>query len=988
MALPVALTPNATAAPSRTAPVARIATTTAAAAPMAALVELVAREEMEASPAQVGTGVPPAQVAPVATPAQAPITTPMAMVAPEAMAAPPSRVALTATMAMAAPEATAAPPSGVAMTAPMAMAAAEAMAAAPSRVAREAPPAQVATAPKALVATVPIAALAHRVVTGPSAASMPAAASATTAASAASAGPAQDEVTVPQATATPMAAPAGTTPMAASAALAAATRMAAPAATTWTAGPPAHVATARPPAPLVMAAPPAQVSAPQMVATAALVATGPRAAVTLMAPPTARTPAAPLSPGASTPAAALTLTAPAALVRAAAMATSTQLPPVATAKWDTMALMTTARPATALTAPLDEQVAPSTAPAQTPRTTASSVAWKASVPAASPIMTDCGHDYRSGMDMQRFAVAEDVNLHGRGDDVDASVLTMTQHSQSRGTVPYDPVETEGTRSGGEQGRMYDRGSLLVELSADPADPTTDDGNFDVGSAATASNGTAVAPLLLGGVYSLNAATQAKIATLLRTLFVVQVTSDKSIMAFLGVAHYLMAFSHLVGATSAAERSDFFDALCIAFMNPVEMKAFMEIAFRTGPRGLHIGGRTSNARHVFGQPHGLREDVLRMNINPKNVKVQWLSRRLSLRVRVDVQRGAHATAGGLSVADRRIIVANVADEAVCCQLRERGCIVKYAKAPRTGPVERMPICLDFVWDASCTWFSGGMESALVTKLRDKLLRATPATYVDKDLSRDRALKAGGRAYPFKREDADTVAKRMGGSTKRTKVNLVSSPSDSDAQCSACGGPPGGKTPIVPLASAQMEHCSADVAPCHKLPHGGHLLAVTLPMSMDCGPAGRPFVDVALSKMSKGPSAPHRYSLRISRSKRAPEGMPAVDGAAYAVRDNVASVAAPTSFDILRSVCPFLSARPGSVSRTSLDLGLPNGQGALDNDIVLSVCSASQFMMGMERIDFTSSFELSSKAELIDRRPGRMIIFWQGVEPAAVEGTVTL
>lgn len=132
-----------------------------------------------------------------------------------------------------------------------------------------------------------------------------------------------------------------------------------------------------------------------------------------------------------------------------------------------------------------------------------------------------------------------------------------------------------------------------------------------------------------GVYTLLPATQAKMGVLLRTLFFVQATSDTSVMAFLGIAHYMMAFSHLIGITASNARVAFFEDLTIAFQEPVALKHFMETDFQGGRRGLYVMGRTACKRHVVGQPSGLREDMLRSHINPGNVKVQWVSRRLSL-----------------------------------------------------------------------------------------------------------------------------------------------------------------------------------------------------------------------------------------------------------------------------------------------------------------------------------------------------------------------
>lgn len=154
-----------------------------------------------------------------------------------------------------------------------------------------------------------------------------------------------------------------------------------------------------------------------------------------------------------------------------------------------------------------------------------------------------------------------------------------------------------------------------------------------------------------GVYTLLPATQAKMGVLLRLLFSVQATSDTSAMAFLGIAHYMMAFSHCIGINASDARVAFFEDLTTAFQEPLAMKHFMETAFECGRRGVHVRGRTASKRHVVGQLSGLREDILRSHINPGNVKVQWVSRRLSLRKYLDEQLGAHSVSCGLSASDR-------------------------------------------------------------------------------------------------------------------------------------------------------------------------------------------------------------------------------------------------------------------------------------------------------------------------------------------------
>lgn len=48
-------------------------------------------------------------------------------------------------------------------------------------------------------------------------------------------------------------------------------------------------------------------------------------------------------------------------------------------------------------------------------------------------------------------------------------------------------------------------------------------------------------------------------------------------------------------------------------------------------------------------------------------------------------------GGLSLSDRKTIAASVAREGVSSKLRERGCIIKYARA---GALDRKPMSIMF------------------------------------------------------------------------------------------------------------------------------------------------------------------------------------------------------------------------------------------------------------------------------------------------------
>lgn len=495
---------------------------------------------------------------------------------------------------------------------------------------------------------------------------------------------------------------------------------------------------------------------------------------------------------------------------------------------------------------------------------------------------------------------------------------------------------------------------------------------------------------IDGVYTLNESTRAQIATLLRTLFVVQKSSDKSIMPFLGIVHYLMGFSALVGVASLDDRSDFFNALLVAFERPVSMKFFMEEAFQCGPQGLHVGGRTRPLRHVTGQPHGLQEDVLRARINADNVKAQWISRRLSLRQRVNVHPSARAGPGGLSQADRDTIAASLAGDGVCSKLRERGCIVKYAKV---GAMDRKPLSLTFQWDASSTWFPNSLEADLVCNLKDVLLKATPVLHKDGDPQKPKEPRPASRNDVNKRLGTGGLGVGSGRSGKRVKVEQPASSTGQLAKppgdcCPTCGQAVKADGLLLPdVVPAALEHWSADVCRSESLPRGGHVLAVALPMDMDAGPGGRQTVKGVLSKTSKTGASPYRYSLSVSCGDRVPDAEATVQGGLFTPTDGRDGTTGSMSHDILRSVTAHM-ARRTTLTGASRDRGDTVTLARPAGDVRLSVRAAAKPTLQTHRFDFTSEFELLPKGELVQRTPGRVIIFWPGMDPVPVGGAFTL
>lgn len=490
-----------------------------------------------------------------------------------------------------------------------------------------------------------------------------------------------------------------------------------------------------------------------------------------------------------------------------------------------------------------------------------------------------------------------------------------------------------------------------------------------------------------GVYELKETTRCNIATLLRTLFVVRTVSDRSIMPFLGVAYYVMAFSYLVGIASPDERCEFFDELSEAFEQPVPMKYFMEEAFRCGPGGLHVGGRTKCEKHVFGQPNGVRSDILRDRINPTNAKVQWLSRRLCLRTGVDIQPGARCTGGGLSVEDRATIAAAVTREGVRIGLRERGCSVRFAG---DGGVSNAPVSLAFHWDTAATWRPDSLESGLVADMQELLLRGMPGLHADRDPSKVVKSKALVQQREVKRKD---VGSELVGVDRKKKRKTQEQPDLSEpgaGPCASCGHVgTSGASGTQHVTSTDCEQWSADVVQSETLPRGGHVLAMSLPMHMDCGPAGRPHVSAQIQKTSSAQGPPYRYTVIIEPSPQPPQQMAAFGGASFVNLDGRTVPAAALSQDILRSVGAHLSRRRLPPAPSSTAAGGPADAGAaVQGGIQLCVRRVPRPVPLLHRIELSSQYELSCQAELVDRSPGRIIMFYEGIAPLPVQGTSTL
>jgi len=104
-----------------------------------------------------------------------------------------------------------------------------------------------------------------------------------------------------------------------------------------------------------------------------------------------------------------------------------------------------------------------------------------------------------------------------------------------------------------------------------------------------------------GVYSLPVGVRSKLFMLLRSLMTVEEVSDKCVLPFLAVAHYLMVFFYLAGVVKKEDREVLKDHLKTSFEHPGQMKIFMIEVFGCGDDGLHVGGRTGAANHIKGQP---------------------------------------------------------------------------------------------------------------------------------------------------------------------------------------------------------------------------------------------------------------------------------------------------------------------------------------------------------------------------------------------------
>lgn len=235
-----------------------------------------------------------------------------------------------------------------------------------------------------------------------------------------------------------------------------------------------------------------------------------------------------------------------------------------------------------------------------------------------------------------------------------------------------------------------------------------------------------------------------------------------------------------------------------------MKAVMVSA---APQGLHVDGCIRVMRHVCGQPPGLRKDVTLKHVKPAKASVQLLSRRLSLRVLVDMQRGANLAGEGLSVADREAIVAGFAQNGVCAKLGERSCTVRFAKVVTAVSEPLRPLALHFVWDASSIWFPGGLEAALVSGLQVTLLTLTPPVHTDKDRNKRSAPEKGTKPASSTQAGApadalpeDCGAQRATGLPAKKAVD----------ECRVCGSNPSDLAPAAERVPGVVELLSADIA----------------------------------------------------------------------------------------------------------------------------------------------------------------------------------
>lgn len=115
---------------------------------------------------------------------------------------------------------------------------------------------------------------------------------------------------------------------------------------------------------------------------------------------------------------------------------------------------------------------------------------------------------------------------------------------------------------------------------------------------------------------------------------------------------------------------------------------------------------------------------------------------------------------------------------------------------------------------------------------------------------------------------------------------------------------------------------------------------------------------------------------------------MDGAAYVLSDARSTPSSAMSFDLLRSVSVYLGRRQPAAP-TAAGGGIPTGDDEDEQqDFRLTVRSAPRPAPLSYRRELTSDYELSCVAELVERTPGRIIMFCEGIAPLPVQGAATL
>lgn len=165
---------------------------------------------------------------------------------------------------------------------------------------------------------------------------------------------------------------------------------------------------------------------------------------------------------------------------------------------------------------------------------------------------------------------------------------------------------------------------------------------------------------------------------------------------------------------------------------------------------------------------------------------------------------------------------------------------------------------------------------------------------------------------------------------------------------------------------------------------------MPMYLDEGPARRQPVDGKVEKTSVASVPPHRYVLRLSLTTKPAEVTGPVIGARCKTTDG-SRHAAPSgahSHNILHMLASHIAKRPtraavGSGQRSSAE------QAATPlNDVCVTLRYASRSVPLRKRIDVTSHYELAIRGEVVERGPGRMTIFCEGVELLPDAGVFTI